>query len=146
MNEIPYINPYKTKGHHCDILLIACMDFRFHQYLVRSLDTLLDLDEFSYDYRGVLGGSKAIIDPIARRQMFKSIDLAVKKHDISIILLADHIDCGAYGGSMKHKSEEEEEKFHLDQLRKAKHILMKRYPQLKTILIYQDWHRVKIVK
>lgn len=146
MPEIPYINPYKTRGHHCDILLIGCMDFRFHQYLVRALDLLLDLDELSYDFRGVVGGSKAIADPIARRQMFKSINLAVKKHGISVILLADHIDCGGYGGSTKHESEEAEERFHIDQLRKAKDILMRRYPDLKIITIYQDWHRVSIVK
>lgn len=146
MNEVPYINPYKNKGHHCDVLLIGCMDFRFHQYLIRTLELLLSLDEISYDFRGVVGGSKAVVDQLGRRQIFKSINLAMKKHGVGVVVLADHIDCGAYGGSSLHLSEEAEEKFHLEQLRRAKKILQKRFPELKVVLVYQDWHTVKIVK
>jgi carbonic anhydrase len=143
--EINYKNDYEGRGHHCDIFLISCMDFRFHEYLETSLGELLNIQDTAHDFRGVVGGSKAILSSIGRRQAFKAIRLAIKKHGITILVLADHIDCGAYGGSGKFANEVEEEKFHVNQLIKAKKILNHSFPSLNIVLVYQDWGAIKTV-
>jgi len=146
MGSLPYNNSYKDKGHECKYLLVSCMDFRFHKYLVQSLELLLGEEHPSFDFRGVVGGSRAVLDILARRQLIKSIKLAINKHGISNLILADHADCGAYGGSSKFSNSNKEMEFHFAQLKAAKKILKRFFPDLRIILLYQDWEEFRILE
>ena len=46
------------------------------------------------------------------------------------LILTNHTDCGAYGGSEKFRSIEEEIKFHKSELVKAEEIIKDKFPNL----------------
>lgn len=144
--EVVYQNDFKEQSHHCETLLISCMDFRFHHYLAEKLPELMGCNHFHYDYRGTLGGSKAFFGSVGRIAAFRAIKLAIHKHHVKRIILVDHADCGAYGGSAKFRDKAAEEKFHTNQLLKAREIIRRKFPNLKFILVYQDWDSIKTVE
>jgi len=149
MKEIEVKNPYRDKGHHCKNLLIRCMDFRFHRLLDDSLDRLFAEEGGfgDYDSPGIAGGaSKSIIDPISCPIVFSAIDIAKEKHGIERVVIVDHIDCGAYGGSSQFADASLEEEFHRQKLFEAAEIIKKSYPNLKIALYYQDFEKIKIIE
>lgn len=143
MDRIHYLNKFKGKGHKCDELVIRCMDFRFHEELENHLDQFCDNSKLSYDSRGSEGGSHAIIDETSRASVMEAIELAADKHGVETIIIVDHIDCGAYGGSGEHESEEAEREFHVTKLQEACDIVKEKYPGLKIVLLYQDWDSIE---
>ena len=53
------------------------------------------------------------------------------------IVIVNHADCGAYGGSKEFKGDDEaEQKFHEGELQKAKEKILKYYPGKEVILAY----------
>lgn len=144
MEIVEYQNSFKNRGHKCKNLVIRCMDFRFHKQLLALLSEMFGEDDFEYDSPGAGGGaSKAVIDEDSRKVLFNAINISVDKHKIKRIIIVDHIDCGAYGGSGEHENVEAEEKFHAEQLVKARKILEEKYPNLKIVTLYQDWTLLK---
>lgn len=148
-DQTNYQNRFKNKGHDCKNLVIRCMDFRFSPY-TRELLTNAFADEgdiFEYDSPGVGGGgSKSIIDDSSRSVVVGALDIALSKHHVCRVVIVDHVDCGAYGGSQRFDSLEEEERFHRDQLLKARDILKEKYPEVEIVLFYQDWTSLRLVK
>ena len=57
--------------------------------------------------------------------VLSNINISLKLHDPDLIVLVNHEDCGAYGGSKKFASKEEEEQFHEQELDKAQETLSK---------------------
>ena len=144
--EIAYQNDFKDKGHHCGTFLIRCMDFRFHKALEDNLDKIIGEESCSFDSPGVGGGgSKSVIDESSREVLFGALDIAVEKHGVSRVVIADHIDCGAYGGSGQFECPEEERDFHLEKLNQAKKIVLEKYSQLEVVLLYMDWESIESV-
>lgn len=43
-------------AHHCDALVVSCIDFRFQKYIRNWLDT--NLADKTFDYVGFAGGVK----------------------------------------------------------------------------------------
>lgn len=149
IQEVIYNNKFKGKGHECRNLVIRCMDFRFSPYTKELLDKMFaDEGGFGdYDSPGVGGGgSKSIIDEESRAVVFSALNIAEQKHYIKRIVVIDHIDCGAYGGSSQFETPEEEAEFHTLKLEAAGKILKTQYPQLEIILLYQDWESIIIIK
>lgn len=145
--EVAYQNDFKNKGHSCSTLVIRCMDFRFHEALEENIGKILEENACSFDSPGIGGGgSKSIIDEGSKAVLYGALNIAVEKHGVNRVVITDHIDCGAYGGSGKFESEIEEEKFHIDRLKEAKEIMAKEYPDLKIVLLYQDWNSIKTVE
>jgi len=146
MEKVEYQNSYREKGHECENLVIRCMDFRFHKQLPGLLSEIFEEEVLEYDSPGVGGGgSKAVIDANSREVLFGAIDIAVEKHKTKRIIVVDHIDCGAYGGSGEHENPEAEEKFHAEKLGQAKEILNNKYPELEIVTLYQDWDSIKSI-
>ena len=142
--EIAYQNEFKDKVHECGTLLIRCMDFRFHKALEDNIAEIVGEPACAFDSPGIGGGgSKSVIDEDSRKVVFGALDIAVSKHHVKRVIIADHIDCGAYGGSNQHQDAEAEEKFHIEKLNEAREILQGAYPGLKIILLYQDWDSIK---
>lgn len=134
--RIPYANKHEGGGHGCRNLVVICMDFRFRKELVELLEKA-GFPEF--DLVSLPGASKAIIDEAARKAVFGAIDIAVEKHHCQRVIIVDHVDCGAYGGSSRFSSEEEEKDFHRERLAEAKKIAEERYPKLEVAMLYADW-------
>lgn len=147
MQKISYRNKYR-RSHQCQSLVIRCMDFRFNPYVLKLLNSAFKEQGGigSYDSRGSLGGSRAIVNASSRKLIFSAIDIAVERHCISRIIIIDHVDCGAYGGSKRFANNIQEEKFHIKQLKKAREIILKKYPKLEVYLFYQSWNTFKPVE
>lgn len=120
--------------HQCNSLLICCMDFRLRKALGAFLVNLPgDCDIIS-----VAGAVKSLLspeNPSDRDFILKQIKISVELHGISEIILNNHTDCGAYGGSEKFNSFEEECEFQKEEMRKAKALILEKHPHLKVRMV-----------
>lgn len=119
-------------SHTCKAALVRCMDFRLEpgvsDYL-RSQELLHDTDIIS-----IAGAAKNIVDD-PQGFVMTQIGLSVQLHGIHEVHLMHHSDCGAYGGSGKHASFEEEKAMHLSEMQKAKETILATHPSL-TIRLF----------
>lgn len=107
--------------HECEAVVFPCMDFRFPKDLYRYLEEELKL---STDWPALAGGVKNLVDEgPAREIVLNNFRISKKFHKSRKIVLINHIDCAAYGGSKAFKSREEEIEFHKDQLYRAKNLI-----------------------
>lgn len=133
----PFLHKENHKAQACALF---CMDFRFKdatlEYLKREQD-LVDLDIVV-----LAGASKNIADPKIqsdKEEVLRQLDLSSRLHHIDKIVLVDHADCGAYGGVKTFGGNFAEEKeVHVKNLKKAKEILAKIFPDKKIILVYAN--------
>ena len=113
-------------------IVISCIDFRFHEKLKQALKR----EKInSFDLLTLTGGAKNLANPskkIYQQTVIDNIKLAQKLHKIKMVVLCNHIDCGAYGGSSQFKNLKEEIKFHQAELKKAEKIIKKLFPVLKV--------------
>jgi carbonic anhydrase len=107
--------------HLCDALVVACIDFRFQKYINKWLKK--NLKNKTYDYVGFAGSTKNI------KIIMDQLDISVRLHQISEVVLIHHEDCGAYGTESSHDR-------HQTDLLKAKKTILKKYPNLKVLLFY----------
>lgn len=77
--------------HTCEALVVHCMDFRLQKYLNDWLDK--NPGAGRYDRVGIAGGVLDIYP------VLKHIELSVRLHKISKVILVNHEDCGAYGAA-----------------------------------------------
>jgi carbonic anhydrase len=123
-------------AHHCKALLVQCMDFR----LMKGIRTFLDQNGLTgdCDIVSVAGAVKGIADtsaPSDTEFVLKQIGLSHELHAIKHLILMNHLDCGAYGGSAAFASPEEERAKHLADLRRSRDILKQKYPELEIKLV-----------
>ena len=83
--------------HTCKALVIHCIDFRFRKSLAEFLEKRFG---DSYDLVSVAGGVKRLVsDPLDNNFILEQIKISDTLHKPEVILLIQHEDCGAYGGS-----------------------------------------------
>lgn len=123
-------------AHNCKNLIIHCIDFRlvssFNEYLERK--NLVD----DCDILSIAGGVKNLLSPKRESDkdfLLEQIGVSVNLHKIERIILSNHTDCGAYGGSAKFDSLEEECKFHIKEMEEVRRIILGIYPALKIDLL-----------
>lgn len=110
--------------HKTQALVISCIDFRARKPLAELLKNKMNID--SFDAIMLAGGAKNILDGGQNEEVvLNNINISLKLHDPDLIVLVNHEDCGAYGGSKKFASKKEEEKFHEQELDKAQEMLGK---------------------
>lgn len=122
--------------HTCDALVLACIDFRFHQLLSEPLKSL---GITSYDLKCDAGGVKYLIsqDKAAVRDwILENMAISKRLHGIKQVVLINHYDCGAYGGNAAWGSDAEQSSFQAEQLRKAKNLVAGKFPDLKIITLF----------
>lgn len=120
-------------NHHefPEALVLTCIDFRFQDKLK---DALAKLKIKKYDLLALAGGAKNLASPtksIYQKTVLDNMKLAVDLHKIKTVILINHIDCGAYGGSKKYKNLREEIAFHKSELEKAENTIKTAFPGLK---------------
>ena len=127
--------PFRYKGvHACEAVVLACIDFRFWRETMQWVDEILGIK--SYDFPKMPGAAKAINEAHEGDVALSSIGVPCELHHVKKIVIVNHSDCGAYGGSGKFVSSEEEQAFHEGELRKARDIVKQKYPEQEVILAY----------
>ena len=92
----------------------------------------------SYDFPKMPGAAKAINECQNDVDVpMKCIGVPCDLHNAQKIVIVNHADCGAYGGSSQFNGDAEaEQKFHEKELRKAKVKISSKYPNKEIILAY----------
>ena len=108
-------------SHHCQAVIVCCIDFRFQKYIRKWIDE--NLKDETYDLIGFAGSTKDL-DTI-----LKQIDISVSLHHISQVVLMHHEECGAYGAESTLEK-------HSEDLLKARSAVHSRYPNLDISLYY----------
>lgn len=118
--------------------MISCIDFRFRKETAEFMENELGLKTF--DLAAFPGGSKPINESITDVDLaMQCLSVPCELHHIKKIVVINHEDCGAYGGSAKFNNDRQAEKeFHFAELRKAKKKIMEKCPNREVVLIYAD--------
>ena len=122
--------------HECSFVALGCMDFRMWEDNVEFLKKGFGID--SFDFVNLPGAGKAINESEEEDIVNFSLKVAFEKHNAQGIVVINHNDCGAYGGSGKFNNPIEEKDFHKEELLKCHQIIKKRFPDKKIVLIYAE--------
>jgi hypothetical protein len=84
------------------------------------------------------GSAKAINDCQSETNVpMECIGVPCNLHHVEKIIIVNHADCGAYGGSKQFSGDSDaEQKFHESELQKAKEKILKYYPDKEVVLVY----------
>lgn len=110
--------------HHCKYLVVHCIDFR----LQKSIKDYLEKN-------GLLGDCDIVSIAGAVKNsdfLLEQLDISVNLHGVQEVVLVNHTDCGAYGGSGAFGSAGEEYEFHAVELKKTKEMILAKYSSLKV--------------
>lgn len=135
--------------HTCSTLLVHCMDFRLEKGIH---DDFLIPQNLSgdCDIVSVAGGAQALTQPDnpARKIVLDQITLSHALHGVSRVILMNHTDCGAYGGSAAFADSEREVQQHSVDLAEAKKTVLEKLPSLtvRTVLARIDGEHVTFVE
>ena len=105
-----------NEEHICKATVLHCIDFRIQRFLNEYLE-----ERFagSYDRISVAGG--------VRNVPLDQFEVSIRLHQPKTIVLIQHEDCGAYGGS--EKLGEGEQEFQERQLEIAATVIQKEHPE-----------------
>lgn len=121
--------------HSCDAVVLTCIDFRFWRATAGFVEKELGIENF--DFPSLPGSAKAINECLLDSDVaLQCIGVPVSLHHAKRVVIVNHEDCGAYGGSKAFGSPEDEQNFHEKELKKAKSKLEEKYPDKKYILVY----------
>jgi carbonic anhydrase len=122
--------------HACEAVVLACIDFRFWKETMKFVEEEMGIK--SYDFPKIPGAAKAINDCQGETDVpMECIGVPCNLHHVEKIVIVNHTDCGAYGGSKQFNGDSNaEQKFHEEQLKSAKEKILKYYPNKEVILVY----------
>lgn len=121
--------------HHCEAVVLCCIDFRFWKQTMKFAEEYLGLK--SYDFPKLPGSAKAINESSVGDVSQSCFCVPCDLHKAKRIVIINHEDCGAYGGSGKFNGDKDaEQEFHSEELRKACKIINEKYPNKKVELYY----------
>ncbi len=126
----------------CTAALICCIDFRFWMATVNFVQNKLGIYDFNLITHA--GAAKAFAEKKADiiNVVEKQIKFVEGLHKISMVVMVNHQDCGAYGGSGKFKNENEEFDSHSQHLRKGIELLQKKHKNLKFLGLFAYFNKV----
>ena len=130
-----------SKHYVAEAVVLWCYDHRFWP----ALASVLKKNKIKrFDLISLAGGAKSLASPDKCSDqdfILEQIKKSVRLHQTKKVILTNHLDCGAYGGSKKFNNQlSKEEQFHRQELKKAKEVIARKMPNLKikTIFIYFD--------
>ncbi|GMU28629.1 MAG: hypothetical protein AMXMBFR17_21690 [Candidatus Jettenia caeni] len=129
----PKIIEDRDRSNDCNTLVISCVDFRFVSFIRVFLTENLKIKD-DYDHIAIPGSVTDIIRPETQKITFDKIDILLNLHHVNHLVLIEHKDCGAYGGSKYFDSDEKETEVLSNGLRRVRDILNEKYPNLKIDL------------
>jgi len=122
--------------HSCDAVVLACIDFRFWKETMKFVEEELGMK--SYDFPKLPGAAKSINDCLSEVDVaMKCIGVPCDLHHAQKIVIVNHADCGAYGGSAQFNGDlEAEQRFHESELQKAREKIFAQFPGKEVILAF----------
>ena len=125
---------FSYKGvHNCEAVVLCCIDFRFWRETLDFVEKELGIK--SFDFPKLPGSAKAINEK--SDLAMQCISVPCDLHHVKKVVIVNHQDCGAYGGSVKFNSDAKaEQEFHEGELKKARNIIAEKYPNKEIILVY----------
>jgi len=128
--------PFKFKNiHSCDAVVLTCIDFRFWRETLEYIEKELNIK--SFDFPSLPGAAKALNQCAENDIAMQCVSVPCDLHHVKKLVIVNHQDCGAYGGSKIFNGDEAaEENFHKQELEKAKAKVLTKYPGLEVILVY----------
>ena len=129
-------NP-ETARSDCDTLVITCIDYRFAIANQEFINNTLGLKD-NYDHISIPGSIYNLVKPETQELLFSKFALSVKLHLINRVVIISHKDCGGYGGSASFGSEISEYETLCADLRKARALLIEKYPTLEVNLYLES--------
>jgi carbonic anhydrase len=108
-------------SHIADVVVVACIDFRFQKFVRDWTDK--NLAGKTFDFVGWAGATKNLVAVLGQ------IDISVRLHQIKQAVLIHHEECGAYGAESTPER-------HAQDLKKAQSEILAKYPALKVDLYY----------
>ncbi|MDD3191029.1 MAG: hypothetical protein PHI66_05075 [Candidatus Pacebacteria bacterium] len=115
------------------------MDFRLRGEVMCWIEKS-GLFEGGFDVISLAGASKNLADGSDEIRDFflQQVSISTDLHHTERVIIFHHSNCGAYGKEYSFDSKEEEKTKQLEDMDKAKNILLKKYPQLEVILAYGE--------
>ena len=103
------------KSHKCEALVLMCIDFRFREQMQEKLQKkgLKNYDLLAYPGASLCLSSAA--NP-AQKPLLDAINISKNLHDTKKVVIVEHEDCGAYGGSSSFESLDDEIAAHKEKL------------------------------
>lgn len=126
--------------HHCPIFVLGCIDFRFRDRLSEYIKQ--QHGEVDFDETLLAGASKNLVDETTRNLVLDQLKISHDLHQAKLVYLTNHIDCGAYGGSKAFASKDKEIAKLTQDLRQAKKLVTKKYPDVEIKMLFLDWEEV----
>lgn len=123
-------------SHTCTNALVRCMDFRLGPQFRRWLDEKGysgDIDEISI--AGACKSFVALDNRCAAEFLMGQIDISIKLHQISRLILTQHTSCGGYGGSEAFASPEAEKIKLTNDMRALCELVRNKYPELEIVQV-----------
>lgn len=117
--------------HTAQALIIHCIDFRFQQSLQKFIADKGLTGQI--DVVSLAGAAKNFANPKQESDkefLMRQIDISVKLHAIQKVLIVNHQDCGAYGGSDVFTNFAHEEKEYKKDMTHLKDAIVAKYPNL----------------
>lgn len=130
--------------HHCQAALITCIDFRFHEEVLKYFEKQRGLREDLLTVAGVAKQLTKLSTP-EFKLIKKELEISENLHGIKEVLLVAHQDCGAYGGSKAFANLEEEFETYTKDMQKAVANLQKHFPRLKFMTFIAAIEKDKLV-
>lgn len=126
-------------SHICKNLLIRCMDFRLNKETKKWIEES-GLFIGGFDIISLAGASKDIVDgnEEVKNNFLKHVGVSVDLHQVEKIIIFHHSDCGAYALDYKFGSLEEEKKKQLEDMKKAKEIILEKYSGVKVVFVWGE--------
>ena len=129
-------------------VVVSCIDYRFWPGILPILQEKCGL----FDLVATAGGAKSFVSPTKPENqisLLENIETSIKLHNAKKLILTNHFDCGAYGGSENFHSREEEISFQEKELRQAKIFAQEEFPKLKieSFIIGKDqWGKISLTE
>lgn len=139
--EQKYFFYHKTiLGHYAaDAFIVRCFDDRFRP----AFEKFLKAQKIKHaDVESPAGGAKIFASPEKagdRDFMLRELEKSIRLHHATRVMLFTHYDCGAYGGRARFDYDEKKQfAFHAGEHKKARDIIRKRFPRMKTVTYFID--------
>ena len=120
--------------HTCESVVVHCIDFRFRK---RLNEYLMGRFPDGYDLIASAGAVKRLLaNGGENNSAMDDLEISHRLHDPKLIVLIQHEDCGAYGGTKAFESAEMEKEFQKDELQKTAELLKKKFPDLEVECLF----------
>ncbi len=129
-----------TKMHHCNLVLVRCMDFRqTHDGAMRDFVAHLFPGQYC-DTIALAGVVQMLAEPENAPPIITSIGIGIESHKAKTVVLIDHTNCGyrllrrKQKGCAPFDSIQEEQDAIISDLRRARQVVLDQYPEVNVCL------------